>query len=231
VILKSWGLCHLKANDSSYSRKFESLHLHAQIKFYGISKFTDQAKSSDLPGTGRNSADSAQICRRRAGERFQMAGRRGLAVSASGRPNWYAPISAVRSSEDRRRSFVVSATEMRASARVRVWLGVHRSSPRAARRQSSGGIRLRSVGRGRRCRQRCERRSGTVLGLLLHLQTLRRGQRWRRLPSVLALEKYSVSTTGSLGSQREGGERLAASQVTATFPFSSSASVALRRAR
>jgi hypothetical protein len=47
VILKSWGLCHLKANDISYSRKFESLHFHAQIKFYGISKFTDQAKSSE----------------------------------------------------------------------------------------------------------------------------------------------------------------------------------------
>jgi hypothetical protein len=67
--------------------------------------------------------------------------------------------------------------------------------------------------------------------LLLHLQMLRRGRRWRRLPSVLALEKGSVSTTGSLGSQREGGERPAVSQMTATFPFSSSASVALRRAR
>jgi hypothetical protein len=67
--------------------------------------------------------------------------------------------------------------------------------------------------------------------LLLHLQTLWRGQRWCRLSSILALEKYSFSTIGSLGSQREGGERLAASQVTTTFPFSSSASVTLRRAR
>jgi hypothetical protein len=160
-----------------------------------------------------------------------MAGRWGPAVSASGRPNRNAPISAVRSSEDRRRSFVISAIETRASARVRVWSRVHRSSPRAARRRSGGGVRLRSVGRGRRCRRRGERRSGVVLGLLLHLQTLRRGWRWHRLPSVLALEKYSVSTAGSLGSQREGGERPAASQVTATFPFSSSASVALRQAR
>jgi hypothetical protein len=45
VLLKSWDLCHLKANDLSYSRKFESLHFHAQINFYGISKFTEQAKS------------------------------------------------------------------------------------------------------------------------------------------------------------------------------------------
>jgi hypothetical protein len=48
--------------------------LHAQIKFYGISKFTEQAKSSeyflkkisrgpDLPGTGRGEADPAQIPR------------------------------------------------------------------------------------------------------------------------------------------------------------------------
>jgi hypothetical protein len=70
-----------------------------------------------------------------------------------------------------------------------------------------------------------------VLCLLLHLQTLRRGRRWHWLPSVLALEKCSVSIAGSLGSQREGGERPAASQVMATFPFSSSALVVLRRAR
>jgi hypothetical protein len=187
LILKSWDLFHLKANDLSYSRKFESLNLHAQIKFYGISKFTEQAKSSehflkkiprgpDLLGTGQNSADLVQICRRRVGGRFQTACQRGPAVSGPGRPNWYAPISAVRSSEDRRRSFVVSATEMRVSAGVRVWSGVHRSSPRAARRRSVSGVQLRSVERGRRCRRRGGRRSGAVLGLLLHLQTLRRGR-------------------------------------------------------
>jgi hypothetical protein len=53
--------------------------LHAQIKFYGISKFTDQTKTAehflkksargpDLPGTGRNSANPAQIHRQRAGD-------------------------------------------------------------------------------------------------------------------------------------------------------------------
>jgi hypothetical protein len=73
--------------------------------------------------------------------------------------------------------------------------------------------------KGRRCHRRGEHRSGVVLGLLLHLQTLQRGRRWRRLLSVLALEKYRVSIAWSLGSQREGGERPAASQVTTTFPF------------
>jgi hypothetical protein len=159
-----------------------------------------------------------------------MAGRWGPAISASRRPNRYAPISTVRSSDDRWWSFVVSATETRASARVRVWSGAHRSSPRVARHRSGGGVWLRFVEKGRRCRRRGERRSGAVLGLLLHLQTLRWGRRWRRLPSVLALEKGSISTTGSLGNQREGGERPAASQMTATFPFSSSASVALWQA-
>jgi hypothetical protein len=53
-----------------------------------------------------------------------MTGRRDRAVSASGRPNRYAPISAVRLSDDRRLAFVVSATETRASARARVWLGL-----------------------------------------------------------------------------------------------------------
>jgi hypothetical protein len=154
--------------------------LHAQIKFYGISKFTEQAKSSenflkkiscgpDLPGTGRNNADLAQIRWRRAGGRFQMASRRGPAVSASGRPNRYAPISAVRSSDNRRRSFVVSATETRASARVRVWSGAHRISPRAAQRRSDSGVQLRFIEKGRRCHRRGKRRSGAVLGLLLHL--------------------------------------------------------------
>jgi hypothetical protein len=74
-----------------------------------------------------------------------MAGKRGPPVCASGRPNRYAPISAVRSSDDRRRSFVVSATETRASAGVRVWSGVHWSSPRDAQRRSGGGVRLRCV--------------------------------------------------------------------------------------
>jgi hypothetical protein len=36
--------------------------------------------------------------------------------------------------------------------------------------------------------------------LLLLLQTLRRGRRWRRLLSVLALKKHSVSIAGCLGS-------------------------------
>jgi hypothetical protein len=55
---------------------------------------------------------------------IQTAGKRGPAVNASGRPNRYAPSLAVRLSDDRRRSFGVSATETRASAGVRVWLGV-----------------------------------------------------------------------------------------------------------
>jgi hypothetical protein len=129
-----------------------------------------------------------------------MAGRRGPTVSVSGRPNRYAPISAVRSSDDRRWSFVVFATETRASARARVWSGAHRCSPGVAQRRSGGGVWLRWVGEGRRGRRRGERQSGAVLGLILHLQMLRRGWRWRRLPSVLALEKYSVSIAGSLGS-------------------------------
>jgi hypothetical protein len=76
-----------------------------------------------------------------------MACQRGPAVSGPGRPNRYAPISAVRSSDDRRRSFVVSATETRASMGVRVWSGAHRSSPGAARCRSGGGVRLRFVGK------------------------------------------------------------------------------------
>jgi hypothetical protein len=47
VLLKLWDLCHLKAIDLNYSYKFESLHLHAQIKFYEFSKFTEQAKLSE----------------------------------------------------------------------------------------------------------------------------------------------------------------------------------------
>jgi hypothetical protein len=90
----------VKATDLSYSRKFESLQLYAQIKFYGISKFTDQAKSSehflknisrgpDLPGTGRNSADvqcagkrcvhaSEWLCRSRRPEHAREGTERGL---------------------------------------------------------------------------------------------------------------------------------------------------------
>jgi hypothetical protein len=49
----------------------------------------------------------------------------------------------------------------------------HRCSPGAARRRSGGGAWLRWVEEGRRGRRRGERRSGMVLGLLLHLQTLR----------------------------------------------------------
>jgi hypothetical protein len=79
VLKKSWDLCHLIANDLTYSKKFESPHLHAQINFYGISKFTEQtnhqsisfkktARGPDLPGTGRGEADLAQIHPRRAGD-------------------------------------------------------------------------------------------------------------------------------------------------------------------
>jgi hypothetical protein len=170
VILKSWDLCHLKSNDLSFSQKFESLHLQAQIKFYGISKFTDQTKTAEhflkKMRAGQicpERAETAPIRPRSTGEAremlIQMAGRWGPAVSASGRPNRYAPFLAVRLSDDRRRSFVVSATEMRASARARVWSGAHRCSPGAARRRSGGGVWLRWVGEGRRGRWRGERQS------------------------------------------------------------------------
>jgi hypothetical protein len=49
-----------------------------------------------------------------------MTGRRDPAVSASGKPNRDAPISAVRLSDDRRLAFIVSTTETRTSARARV---------------------------------------------------------------------------------------------------------------
>jgi hypothetical protein len=65
VTQKSWDLHHLKATNTSYSQDFESLHLHAQIIFYSISKFTGTIKITghfknknsygpDLPGTARN---------------------------------------------------------------------------------------------------------------------------------------------------------------------------------
>jgi hypothetical protein len=52
-----------------------------------------------------------------------MAGKRGPPVSASGRPNRYAPFLAVRSSRDRRPALVVSAIEDEGVGGVRVWLG------------------------------------------------------------------------------------------------------------
>jgi hypothetical protein len=96
--------------------------LHAQIKFYGISKFTEQAKSSKH---FLKKYRAGQICSERAEAKqirprsvhsaretpIQMTGKRGLPVSASGRPNRYAPSQAVRLSDDRQRSFVVSVTE------------------------------------------------------------------------------------------------------------------------
>jgi hypothetical protein len=65
VTQKSWDQYHLKATITSYSQDFESLHLHAQIIFYSISKFTRTIKilgrfenknkiGPDLPVTGRN---------------------------------------------------------------------------------------------------------------------------------------------------------------------------------
>jgi hypothetical protein len=65
VTQKSWGQYYLKAINISYSQDFESHHLHAQINFYLISKFTEtinltehfRNKNSygpDLPETGRN---------------------------------------------------------------------------------------------------------------------------------------------------------------------------------
>jgi hypothetical protein len=154
--------------------------LHAQIKFYGISKFTDQTKTAEhflkKMRAGQicsERAETAPIRPRSAGDArempIQMAGWRGPAVSASGRPNRYAPFLAIRLSDDRRRSFVVSATKTRASARARVWSGAHRCSPGVARRRSSGGVWLRWVGEGRRGRRRGEHRSGAVLGLLCNI--------------------------------------------------------------
>jgi hypothetical protein len=65
VTQKSWDQYYLKAINISYSQDFESLHLHAQIIFYLISKFTgiinltEHLKNKnqhgpDLPETGRN---------------------------------------------------------------------------------------------------------------------------------------------------------------------------------
>jgi hypothetical protein len=53
-----------------------------------------------------------------------MACQRGPVVIGPGRPNRYAPISAVRSSGDRRRSIVVSAIEEQDVGEARIWLGV-----------------------------------------------------------------------------------------------------------
>jgi hypothetical protein len=47
VHLKSWDLCHLKGNHLSYPGKFESLYLHAQNNFNGISKFTEKNKTTE----------------------------------------------------------------------------------------------------------------------------------------------------------------------------------------
>jgi hypothetical protein len=148
---------------------------------------------------------------------IQTVGRRGPTVSASGRPNRYAPFLVVRLSDDRRRSFVVSAIETRASAGVRVLLGVI-------------GAHLGWLGVDLAVAFGCgvSEEVGDVVGeasveaawsrgLLLHLQMLRRGRRWRRLSSNLGQEKCSVRLAEDLGSQRGRGERPVGSHVTATF--------------
>jgi hypothetical protein len=79
VIQKSWDQYHLKGIVLSYSQNFESHHLHAQINFYLISKFTGTIKLTghfknknshgpDLPGTGRNSQIRPRSATPRAGE-------------------------------------------------------------------------------------------------------------------------------------------------------------------
>jgi hypothetical protein len=63
----------LKDINISYSQDFESHHLHAQIIFYSISKFTGKIKTAghfenknkhgpDLPRNGPKRPDPAQIC-------------------------------------------------------------------------------------------------------------------------------------------------------------------------
>jgi hypothetical protein len=65
VIQKSWDRYHLKGIVLSYSQNFESQHLHAQINFNLIPKFTEtinltghfknkNSHGPDLPETGRN---------------------------------------------------------------------------------------------------------------------------------------------------------------------------------
>jgi hypothetical protein len=54
-----------------------------------------------------------------------MACQRGPAVGGPGRLKRYAPISAIRSSGDRRLTLVVSVTEDEGVGGVRVWLGFH----------------------------------------------------------------------------------------------------------
>jgi hypothetical protein len=134
VVLKLWDLCHLKDIVLGYSQDFESQHLHAQIIFYWISKFTEKSNSTehfknkndngpDLPETGRNGQIRPRSAATRAGEGIQMANRRGPVVSGSRGPNRYAPFLAVRSSRDRRPAFVVSATEEQNGGEARVWSG------------------------------------------------------------------------------------------------------------
>jgi hypothetical protein len=106
VIQKSWDQHHLKGIVLSYSQNFESHHLHAQINFYLISKFTETIKLTghfknknshgpDLPETGRNGQIQPRSATLRAGEGIQTADRRGPVVSDSQIPNRYRPIPAV----------------------------------------------------------------------------------------------------------------------------------------
>jgi hypothetical protein len=79
VIQKSWDQYYLKAINISYSQNFESQHLHAQIIFYLISKFTGiinlagyfenkNGYGPDLPETGQNSQIRPRSAMPRAGE-------------------------------------------------------------------------------------------------------------------------------------------------------------------
>jgi hypothetical protein len=162
VIQKSWDQYYLKDINTSYSQDFESHHLHAQIIFYSISKFTGTIikiglfgnknnYGPDLPETGRNGQIRPRSAATRAGEEIRTADRRGPAVSGGWVPNRYAPFLAVRSSRDRRPVFVVFAIEEANDGEARVWSGFAGGSPRVVRRRSGDGVRLRRVGRAWQC--------------------------------------------------------------------------------
>jgi hypothetical protein len=145
MIQKSWDQHHLKGIVLSYSQNFESHHLHAQINFYLISKFTGTIKITghfrnknshgpDLPETGRNGQIQPRSATPRVGEEFQTADMRGPVVSGCGIPNRYRMIPAVRLSVDLRPVFVILAIEERRGGGARVRRGLTGGSPRAARR-------------------------------------------------------------------------------------------------
>jgi hypothetical protein len=80
VIQKSWDQYYLETINISFSQDFEPQHLHAQIIFYLISRFTginnlaghfEDKKNGygpDLPETGRNSQIRPRSATPRAGE-------------------------------------------------------------------------------------------------------------------------------------------------------------------